>query len=107
MDVSDQKLCVILEESEKIRADVSYLSSSNWLLNIICAVDSFEATSLLLKVTHITPCDMQYVKAACDIPVLFVAQCTLVKKKQHNGLWLRWLKTVSSTFQDLDFDVSL
>ena len=23
------------------------------------------------------------------------------------GLCLRWLKTVSSTFQDLDFDVSL
>ena len=44
----------------------------------------------MLKVTHITPCDMQYVKAACDISVLFVAQCTLVKKKkkQRNGLWL-------------------
>ena len=41
----------------------------------------------MLIVTHITQCDTQYVNAARDILVLFVAQCTLIKK-HRNGLWL-------------------
>ena len=92
MDVSDQELCVILEELDKVIADVSDLPLSNWLLNIICAVDSFEATSLMLRVTHITQCDTQYVNATRDILVLFVAQCTLTKK-HRNGLWLDWMNS--------------
>ena len=92
MDVSDQELCVILEEFEKVMADVSDLPLSSWLLNIIGAVDSFEATSLILIVAHITQCDTQYADAACDILVLFVAQCTLIKK-HRNGLWLNWMNS--------------
>ena len=65
---------------------------STWLLNIICAVDSFEATSLMLIVTHITQCDTQYVNAARDVLVFFVAQCTLIIK-HRNGLWLNWMNS--------------
>ena len=36
-----------------------------------------------------------------------VSDNNLVSESVENRSFLRWLKTVSSTFEDLDFDVSL